>query len=305
MIKSILPIEDPKTKQITGYKLNAVKLFVRPFWLTPAAPANNGMALIGAAGAAAFAPFIVTQEGPFQGYSLVMESDRFTAVGDHEALVQITDSASRKNLSNRLIHANCIFGTPQLPLVLPERWFMHENSAITINLQNLFANANVLRPTVIGRRIYQTSAAAGVVDDLVADMVERATITNNYVMTTTEDITALAAGVWTPYRFPVDADAFFEIFKATCVCYEINPLGAPTMTGTFDFILRDAETRRQLMSGNMSNLLALGTGQLPAILPESWVISPKSIVEIEILNTTPSGNPISVYLAFLGRKIYI
>lgn len=308
MIKTILPIIDPRTKQVTGYKLNAIKIFVRSFWLSPAPPDDNGIALGAVAGASRFSPLVVTQEGPFQGYSLVMKSDRFDAVGDHECLVQLTDSGSRKQLSNRPVHANTIFGTAGLPFVIPERWFMHENSAITVTLQNLFANANILRPFVVGRRIYQTSASAGVVDDLVADMVERATITSNYVMTTTDDIVNLAAGVATPYRFPVDADAFFEIFKICAVIYENHPVGPPTRTGQIRIELLDSESGRRLSPGmtqNIPDAVAFGNGQLPFILPESWVISPKTIVNMNVVNTTPSGNPVTCFLSFIGRKIYV
>jgi hypothetical protein len=214
----------------------------------------------------------------------------------------IQDSGSRKQLMNRPVHSNTIFGTPQLPMVLPERLFMHENRSLTIRFQNIFNNANNVRPAIHGRRIYATSARSGVLDEFIKDISERAEVTTNFFLTTTEEVDDLVAATPTSYFFPIDADAYFECFKMSYVAYD-TVLG--TATGTFDYILRDAETRRELETGNLSELLGLGTGLLPFICAESWLIRPKQRVEIVITNTTPSGNPIDIYFTMIGRKIYV
>ena len=296
MIRTILEAKDG------SYRINDVKQFVKPFFLTPDAPQQT-MALAAVVGAQAYNPITVTQEGPFQGYSLIAESDQFTAAGDHGCTVMITDSGSRKRLTNRPCHMNTVFGTSQFPLVLPERLFMHENRSLTIRFQNLFAVANDIRPVISGRRIYGTSAASGVVDEMIADLAERSQTTTPYFLTTTEDVTNLtvAAGA-TSYFFQTDADGYMEVFKITAVCYD-RTLGV--LTGTFDFILRDAETRREMESGPLSNLLACGDALQPFILPESWLIRPKQRVELVVTNTNPTGNPIDVYFTLVGRKIYV
>lgn len=296
MIKTILPSQDGRLR------LNDVKTFVRPFWLTPDAP-NQALALAAVAGAQTSAPMTVSQEGPFQGFSLVCQSTRFDLVADHEFLVMIQDAGARKQLMNRACHANTIFGTPQFPMVLPERFFLHENRSLHVRMQNIFANANAIRFVIPGRRIYATSAASGVLDDFILDLSERSQVTTPYFLTTSADINNLtvAAGA-TSYVFPVDADGYFEIFKISAVAYDAT-LG--TMTGTFDFILRDAETRRELETGNLSNGLALGTGLQPNILPESWLVSPRMQLEIVVTNTTATGNPLDAYITLIGRKIYV
>jgi hypothetical protein len=296
MINTILPQKDG------SLRVNDIKSFVRPFWLTPDAP-NQTMALAAIVANQAYSPMTITQEGPFQGLSMILQSDRFTAVADHECTCLIQDSGSRKQLSNRPVHANTIFGTSELPMTLPERLFMHENRSLTIRFQNIFNRANNIRPAIAGRRIYATSARSGILDEFILDISERAEVTTNYFLTTTEEINALtvAAGA-TSFFFPIDADAYFECFKMASVAYDAT-LG--TMTGSFDFILRDAETRRELETGNLSNLLGSGTGLLPFICPESWLIRPKQRVEIQITNTTPSGNPIDVFFTMIGRKIYV
>ena len=151
--------------------------------------------------------------------------------------------------------------------------------------------------------MYASSARAGQLDKFIMDISERSEVTTNYFLTTTEDVDAqtVAAGA-VSFFLPVDADGYFEGFKIAAVAYDAT-LG--TMTGTFDFIMRDAETRRELETGNLSNLLGTGTGLLPFICPESWLIRPKQRVEIQITNTTPTGNPIDVYFTLIGRKIYV
>lgn len=296
MFKTVVKSEDGKLY------INDVKRFVRPFFLTPDAP-NQTLALAAAANSQAYAPMTVTQEGPFQGYSLILQSDRGELVGDHEATVLMTDSGSRKQMMNRPVHANTIFGTPSFPMVLPERLFLNENRSLTIRFQNLFANANNIRVNIAGRRMYQSSAESGMFDKLISDLTKRTVVTTPYFLTTTEDITALtvAAGA-TSYFLPTDADAYFEVFKFAAVAYD-NQLG--TLTGDFDIIIRDAETRREIETGNMSNQLIMGNGLAPFVLPESWLIRPKQRIEIVVTNTTATGNPLDAYITFIGRKLYV
>ena len=296
MIRTILEADDG------SLRLNDVKTYVRPFWLTPDAP-NQALALAAVVGATAYAPITVTQEGPFQGYSLLMQSDLFTAAGDHSCTAMITDSGSRKRLMNRPCHCNTVFGSSNFPMVLSERLYMHENRSLTIQLQNLFAVANTVRPVIAGRRVYSTSAASGVLDDFIADLGERSQTTTPYFLTTTDDIAALtiAAGQ-TSYFFQTDADGYMEVFKIAAVAYD-HTLG--TLTGSFDWTIRDGETRRELMSGNMSDQLGMGDGLQPFILPESWLIRPKMRIEIQITNTTASTNALDAYITLIGRKIYV
>jgi len=282
--------------------VNDAKQFVKPFSLTPDAP-NASLALAAAVAAQASAPMTITQEGPFEGYSLIAQSTRFTAVGDHECTCMITDNGSRKQLMNRECHANTIFGTPNFPMVLPQRMFLHENRSLRIRFQNIFANANAVRSVIHGRRWYPTSAASGYIDEEVRKLLERSQLATPYFLTTEGVIDELtvAAGA-TSYFLPSDADSYFECFKMAAVAYDTT---TNTITGTFDIIFRDAETRRELETGLLSNQLCIGTGLTPFILAESWLIRPKQRVEVQITNTTASGNNIDVYLTFIGRKIYV
>lgn len=291
--------ENKKTGELT---INGMKQFVRPFWLTTDAP-NEELDLAAVAGNQALAAINVDGEGPVEARTFLLESDRFTAVGDHEALVEISAEGGKKSLMNNPIHANTICGTPGLPLVLPEWLFLHANAPLTFRAQNIFANANSLRFAMGARRMYPLSTADASLNDLVQEMSDRAQWTMLYFMTTSEEIDGLtvAAGA-TDYFFEVEADAYYEVFRIAAVCYD-ETLG--TMTGTFDFDLFDSPSGRKLHSGPLSNQLAVGTAQLPYICPDSWLIQPKQRVKIEVTNTTPTGNPIDLYFTLLGRKIYV
>lgn len=283
--------------------INGIKKFVRPFDLTPDSP-NQTMQVAALANDQDFQPMTVTQEGPFQGYEFVEQSDRFEAVGDHEHTIEITDSGSKKRLSNEPQHANNVTGTPEFPMVLPERLFLHEQRSLTIRVQNIFNRANDIRFKIHGRRVYQSSAASGDLDDLIDDLIRRSTVTISFFLTTTDGVVealTVAEGA-RPVFFQTDADGYFEVFKMTAIAYDTVTQLA---NGTFDFIIRDAETRRELESGPMSDQLSWGTGLQPHILCESWLIRPKMRIEMEITNTTPTGNPIDVYLTMVGRKIYV
>lgn len=295
MFRTIIPSKDGTVN------INGLKMFVRPFWLTPDAP-NQTLNLAAVVGAPAYAPLTIGQEGPFEGQSFICESTRFTAVGDHEFLVMLEDTGTRKQLSNRMLHANTIFGTPGLPLVLPEYLFLHERRSLTVRMQNIFANANAVRFCIAGTRVYTSSASSARLNKWVNDRLESAQVSSFYCLTTTDDVDNLtvAAGA-TSYFFPGDADGYFECYRMNAVAYDAT-LG--TMTGTFDFILLDAETGRQLSSGNLSNLMATGNAMLPHVLPEAPLWRPTQRIEIRITNTTPTGNPIDVYFTMIGRKVY-
>ena len=282
--------------------INDVKRFVRPFFLTPDAP-NQTLQLAAVLNSQVFNPLTVTQEGPFQGYANILQSTRFTAAADHECTALITDTGSRKQLSNRPVHANTIFGTPGFPLVLPERLFLNENRSLTVRFQNIFANLNNLRMMISGRRLYQSSAESGMLDDYIKKLQKRTLVTTPYFLTTTEAIVNLAAGATQSYILPTDADAYFECFKITQVNYDRTLPAGNINAGSYDFIIRDAETRRELETGNLSDQLATGNGQVPFVLAESWLIRPKQRIEIVITNT--HANAIDIYLTIIGRKLYV
>lgn len=294
MFKFLVPQKDGT------FITNKLKSFVRPFFLTPDSP-NQEMALAGGVGQQATQPISISQEGPFQALSLLMQSDNFTATGDHLCTVMITDAGSRRQLMNRPIHANTIFGTPEFPMVLSERLLLHEERSLVIRLQNLGVGANDVRPVLAGRRIYQSSANIGDLDEWVIKNLKRTEVTMPYFLTTQNEIEDLAHNTPTTFIFPSASDSFMEVFAITGIAYDVV---AGTPTGTFDIIFRDAKTRREIESGPMSDALVVGTGLQPFRLPESWVIEPRQNIEIELTNTTASTEDIDVYLTLIGRKVY-
>ena len=282
--------------------INGLKNHVKPFHLMPD-PDNAEMALTNVIGNTNSQPMTMSQEGPFQGMSLIAESDLFTLGADHGCLVELQDAGSLKPLMNRPCHMNCVFGTPNFPMVLPEHLFMDEFRALQITLQQATALANNIRPQIAGRRFYPGSANSKKMNKFIIKLKKRAIVSLPFFLTNEEDNIVLAAGATNSFFFPADPDAYFEVFKMTHFSYDTT---LATPTGTFDFELRDAETERRLSNGLMSTQLNLGTALQPYVFAESWLIPPRMRIEMRVTNTTAAGaNALLAYVVLIGRKIYV
>lgn len=284
--------------------INKSKKFFKPFFLTPDQDEDDGILTLAAQiGATAYSPVTVTQEGPEDIYAFIMASDRFRAFGDHACLVDIIDDATGKHLMNRPVHANTIFGTPEFPAVLSEYYYLNEHRAFTIQLQNLVNAQNNIRAMFDSKRIYTTAAESGYVNERVAELMERSVGTMPYFLTPDTDV-ELAAGATQTFRFPSDADSYIEIFKMAFVGYDTDD-PAPNLNGRLEFTIRDAETKRDLHTGTLTDETAMGTGETPFVFPESLLILPRQQTEIVITNQTPAAHAAEFYITMIGRKIYV
>lgn len=281
--------------------LNGVKEFVPPFILTPDEP-NQRVTLNAAVNATETVTMSVSQEGPVQVKNWTMQSDRFTAVGDHEATIDIYDSGARRNLMNRPIHLNTMMGTPEYPGILPEWLFLHETRSLRIQFQNIFANENTLRMAAQGRRFYKSSARAGDLEDMIQKILERQAMTHTYYLTTTEEVSELAYGDSDTWKFDPTTE-WFCIYKITSIAYD-DETGDVIESDAYDIRFQDAKTGRDISNDTLSSDLITGTALYPWALPESWLIPPKKEMTVEIENTNPFGNSISVYITLIGVKVY-
>lgn len=290
--------------KLTG-KLNidSVKLAYKPFFLTPDNDTDGILSLAAVAGDTERSPATVSQEGPEQIYALIMDTDRFQAFEDFGVLVTITDSGSGKDLMNRAVHANTIFGTAEFPMVLPEKMFLNMKRSLTVSVQNIYAYEQDVRVIFDGRRIYTTRADSSMVNNKVAALMNRSVGTMPYFLTTEEDI-ELAGDASNTFYFPTEADGWFQCFKIAAVAYDTDD-DKPNMHGEFNIVIHDGEDRKQLHTGTLSDALVTGTGQTPFILPESWLIEPNKRISVEVTNTTPNSHAATIYMTLIGRKIYV
>jgi len=286
------------------YSLNSKKLFYRPFTLRPDRDSTDGtLSLSATAGATDHSPMNVSQEGPVQIYSFVASSDRFDAYNDYGILVEIKDAGSGKSLMSSPVHMNTIFGTPEFPMVLPEMFYLNQRRSLTVTIENIFAYEQDVDIALQGRRIYPTSAHNAAVNKHVSDLAQRSIGSMPYFLTTSETLT-LSAGTTNTYSFPSEADAYFEAFGIAAVAYD-NDNSNPNMDGDFECKLYDGETERKLHTGKIKLSTNFGTGQRKYVFPESFLVQPNKNIRMEITNTTPNSHETTIYITFIGRKLYV
>ena len=138
-------------------EINEVTRFVKPYLLTPDAP-NQTINLAAAVAATGQAPVSVNQDGPVEMLSMMCQSTRFDAVGDHECTVIIRDIGTSKDLMNRACHLNTIMGTSAFPGMFREHLYADQNRSYQVFFQNIFANANALQPVFNSIRYYKSAA---------------------------------------------------------------------------------------------------------------------------------------------------
>lgn len=281
--------------------INGIKEFVPPFVLTPDDP-NQRVTLAAAVNDTETVVMSVSQEGPVQIMNWTMQSNRFTAVADHEATIDIYDSSANRHFMNRPIHLNTMMGTPGFPGLLPEWLFLHENRSLRIQFQNIFANENTLRLNGQGRRFYKSSARAGDLEDRINKILERQAMTHTFYLTTTEEISDLAYGDSDTWKFDPTTE-WFVVYKVTSLAYDTQR-SEMVDSDAFNIRFQDAKTGRDISNDTLSSDLITGTGLYPWVLPESWLIPPKKEMTVEIENTNPWENPIDVYITLIGVKVY-
>lgn len=77
-----------------------------------------------------------------------------TFIANVPELVNMTDSGSGRNFFDKPVHWNNLFGTAQLPGVLPFPKVINAGSTLTIQLTNLEATARNVRISLIGFKVF-------------------------------------------------------------------------------------------------------------------------------------------------------
>lgn len=79
------------------------------------------------------------------------------AVGIIQASVMLTDTGSGRNLMNQAIPIPSLFGTGELPFILPEYKLLFARSVLAVTVTNLSANAQYQTLTLnfIGRKVFR------------------------------------------------------------------------------------------------------------------------------------------------------
>ena len=85
---------------------------------------------------------------------VVTDVTNATFLANVPELVNLTDSGSGRNFFDKPVHWNNLFGTAQLPGVLPFPKIINAGSTLTVGLTNLEATARNVRISFIGFKVF-------------------------------------------------------------------------------------------------------------------------------------------------------
>jgi hypothetical protein len=87
-------------------------------------------------------------------------------------------------------------------------------------------------------------------------------------------------------------DSYFELTQIT-----------DNHAATFDFLLVDGSTQRQVFNAPVPKANITGTGQLPFNLPDTYIFRPKGVIEVRATNG-PSTAVNKGKLTFIGARLF-
>ena len=132
----------PKTKDFFVYSIEFVPL---------AASATSTTSIQIQADSA----FLITM-----GTVVVTDTTNATFISNIPELILITDAGSGRQLSDKAVHMNNLFGTAQLPAVWPFPKIMAPSSTLAATLQNLEATARNVRLSFWGFKVFGFTGSA-------------------------------------------------------------------------------------------------------------------------------------------------
>lgn len=116
---------------------------------------------------------------------------------------------------------------------------------------------------------------------------------------------ALVAGTSQTNNIQIQADSDFEIQKLTAQVFQTLAADqSTTVQQAISVLITDTGTGRQLsdIAVPLSNLF--GDAKLPFILPNTKILSARSILAIQVSNYSSAVTYARVQLSFIGRKIF-
>jgi hypothetical protein len=195
---------------------------------------------------------------------------------------------------NQPIHVRTLFGTAQLPLVLPEPIFLFATQSLGLQLTKLSGGATTIWPYVDGVQYFPdipSMDSHGFGRPMLARLTkwaERMRYILPYFLTT-ETAVSLLANATGSYEVKID-DMHFEALKIAAVS-----------TGGFAFEMSEVLTGEILMNGRITQANGLGNALYPTILPFSYLLPRGSRLRMTFQDLSGAGN--AIYLTLIGRKI--
>jgi len=289
--------------------LNPRKLDVQFFQLVPDTQLTAPLppaAPVAVASGATTGPilFTVSQDGPFEGFYLShYRRDTATLAEAFQGCwVDIYDEGAKKNLVNRPIHIDCIFGKTIAaptgsvgigPHLLAESLFVNPQRALVMRFQNAVGLGQDIFPVVHGTRYYSYANPSKSLSVAVEQRAARARISSPYWFKTDVDIAAQVAATVADYPLTITADGHFEWWKTTYVSDQ-------------DFMLNIVDRRngRAFCNAPVYCRAGIGTASFPYILPEHTLLQANSQLKLTVYNMAAAA-PLNADITLCGRRIYV
>jgi hypothetical protein len=210
--------------------------------------------------------------------------------------VRLQQVGETRDLCNQPVHVRTMFGTAQFPAVLREPLFILSKDTLNMELQKISGGAVNVRAYMEGCQYFTWSPdllsfpnARQHMHNLVRKWMNRRRFIYPYWVTTEQPVELAANGNAQAIIRPGEQSQF-EAFTVSVVA-----------TGNFGLEIREAKTGTSLINGQITQTNALGTAQLPTILPCKYLLPGGHYFTLRFEDL--SGAPNSVYITIAGRKI--
>jgi len=274
--------------------VNPMKGHVRPYYLLPKPPTTLALAGANSVGELMFE---VDLEGHFEWESFITTPQDATG-SLTQVVLNLFDAQKQRYLSNRPVHFQTIAAIVDRAFRLPEPYLFNVGDGLrtlNVGVKKLDSGAFTLNLAMLGRRYYHVEAPPRVAEkfDQVIGGKERA---HTYFLTYKEvqgDGTppTLAPAASATWHFKADDDADSDLMK----------LMVPAGTGDFTFVLREADTNRQLSNGRISRQMGWGNAEFPFYFADTYLLGRSKELLFEV--TSEDSSSIQIFATIAGRRL--
>jgi len=295
--------------------LNDLKRYVKGAYLSPAAASIP--VVIAAAPSATVptgAPPIIVESPPDAIHEIFsMFGEHLTAPAapalpvpplvdvQRRMTVQIFDLAWRRNLMNRDIPVDHVFGTNLSPFFLRESIFLEGQQVLQFNfLNNSTAGGTAFKFQMESRKFQATSLTRKNVTEYINDQRRRRLYLTPFWQTSNQAISIPAGGVVDVF---FTTDRSFDFIILGNVSSFISTGTAGDLEEGFAVELFDAKTERPLQNQAVVRSCCSGSAGFPFLYPTGWIQEPNTILRVRFTNLITNAAT-EVFWTFFGVSNY-
>lgn len=286
--------------------INDYKKYVKGVMLVPPEAQNPVVTPAAVVPNAGRSPSVIIEGGEdcvSEAYSLIGAHDAATdpAVAARLALT-ITDRSYRRQLMNRAILANHIFGTPLNPFFVDTSlWFEGQQDFVLQFFNPSTVGDSTFRLQWEARKFQAGALTKDDVTERIKELRREKTFVNPFWLTSNDPI-VLPASSRRPAFFTNSRDYFLILTKIMC---QVITTGVAGDTQEFiSFRLFDAKTDRPLQNQPVTLNTGTGTAAFPYVLPVPLYVEPVQSIRAEFTNLITDA-PTEVFFTFHGVGLYV